>query len=65
MSVITKTRKVFCNGVGMLFSPRQSSQYRINAILSKDNAKALQDDWYIVGDDIQIAMENYIEKYGR
>lgn len=65
MERLLKTKNIFFAGMCMLLAPRQTSQSRIRSILLKNNEESLRDDWYEVGNDIQDAMEKYIEKYGR
>ena len=65
MERLLKAKNIFFAGMCTLLAPRQTSQSRIRSILLKNNEESLRDDWYEVGNDIQDAMEKYIEKYGR
>lgn len=65
MEALLRARNLFFAGMCTLLAPRQTSQHRIHDILAKDDMKSLRDDWYEVGNDIQDAMEQYVEKYER
>lgn len=65
MERVLRVRNAVWAGMCAMLRPEETSQQKIQKILEKSDAQALQDDWTVVGNDIRNAMDTYAKYYGK
>lgn len=59
MTWVIRIQKALQHGMAMILRPQETSQQKIQQILAKSDAEALQEDWGLVGNDIRHAINQY------